>query len=108
MLVVRYLSFTNQESLAQLLTVFETVVILFLALGAAGRIAAIAGLLVLGSHQMIVPLSTTQILLGSAYTAILLTGTGNFSLWRPEERLIRQRAGARGARVGNLNAEQGV
>jgi CDP-diacylglycerol---glycerol-3-phosphate 3-phosphatidyltransferase len=71
----------------------EIMVLFFLVLGAAGRVAAIAGLLLLGIHQIHVDLNFTQYLLIFVYVAILYVGTGKYSLWKPEERLIFNQAG---------------
>jgi CDP-diacylglycerol--glycerol-3-phosphate 3-phosphatidyltransferase len=82
------------------LAVLAAVVTLSLALGLAGRISAILGLLLLGLNQLYAPLVPTQIALLAAYTALLFAGTGAFSLWKPEDRLI-YRAGERaGKRIG--------
>lgn len=69
-------------------------VTLSLALGAAGRLSAILGLMLLGLNQLYAPLAPTQIALLAAYTGLLFVGTGAFSLWKPEDRLI-YRAGER-------------
>jgi len=50
-------------------------------------------LLVLGFNQIFASLTTSQILLVIACTIILFTGTGAFSLWTPENRIIYRRAG---------------
>jgi hypothetical protein len=70
-------------------------VLSLVALGVSGRIAAIGGLLLLGAQQALGGLSSLQILLIIGYTGVLFAGTGPFSLWAPEEWLIRHRAGER-------------
>jgi FtsH-binding integral membrane protein len=78
-----------------LLAVLETIVGVMLVLGAAGRVAAIMALVLLGVNQMYASLTSEQILLAFAYTAILFIGSGALSLWTPENRLIYRRAGER-------------
>ena len=86
----------SSTSTAMLLMLMaQTTVMLLLALGVSGRIAAILGLCIVGIQQ-----TFTGLMLGSAallviLTAILYLGTGSLSLWQPEERLIHQRAGER-------------
>lgn len=64
-------------------------------LGAAGRVAAIAGMMLLGSGQLFASPATIHTLLLAAYLGVLFLGTGPFSLWAPEEILIHRRAGER-------------
>jgi hypothetical protein len=75
------------------LGLLEAAVVLMLLFGAAGRVTAIVGLLVLGINQIFASLTLGQFLLVTAYTAILFLGTGAYSLWTPEDRLIYRRAG---------------
>jgi CDP-diacylglycerol--glycerol-3-phosphate 3-phosphatidyltransferase len=70
------------------------VVTLFLALGMLGRLSAVLGLMLLGLNQLYASLAPTQLALLAVYTALLYLGTGHFSLWTPEDRLI-YRAGER-------------
>ena len=74
-------------------TAIEVPVMMLLLLGAAGRIAAIAGLVAVGFHQMAAPLSALPLVLAWLYGALLYLGTGAFSVWKPEDRLIYRRAG---------------
>ncbi len=71
----------------------QGVVIVLLTAGAGGRIAAIAGLCLLGIQQLYTGLTPLLILLAALYTAILYLGTGSFSLWKPEELFIHRRIG---------------
>ena len=73
--------------------VLELAVLALLALGAAGRAGAILGLLLLGFQQSLAPLTAAQLTLLVIYTALLYLGTGPFSLWTPEDRLIYRRLG---------------
>jgi CDP-diacylglycerol--glycerol-3-phosphate 3-phosphatidyltransferase len=75
------------------LLLLEGVVLGLILFGAAGRVAAIAGLLLLGAHQLYASLSPAQIALAGVYTALLYLGTGARSLWTPEDRLIYKRLG---------------
>jgi hypothetical protein len=79
----------------ELLDGLELVVALLLLFGAAGRLTAILGLILLGLQQMSAPLSAFQIALAGLFTALLYLGTGGLSLWKPEDRLITRRAGER-------------
>jgi CDP-diacylglycerol---glycerol-3-phosphate 3-phosphatidyltransferase len=72
---------------------FEILVLFFLVFGVAGRVAAIAGLLLLGIHQFYTGLNLAQYLLIFIYTAILYLGTGKYSLWKPEDQLIFNQVG---------------
>ena len=76
-----------------ILAMLEIAVVSLILLGAIGRVTAVVGLLLLGVNQVFAGLTTSQILLLIAYTAILFTGTGVFSLWTPENRIISRRAG---------------
>jgi CDP-diacylglycerol--glycerol-3-phosphate 3-phosphatidyltransferase len=69
------------------------VVMLLLAIGASGRLAAILGLCLLGFQQPAAALTLEMIVLLVVFTAILYLGTGSLSLWQPEERFIYKRAG---------------
>ncbi len=71
----------------------QAAVMIMLALGVSSRFTAILGLSLLGIQQMTVSLSPVQVMLVILYTAILYLGSGAFSLWKPEERLIYRRAG---------------
>jgi CDP-diacylglycerol---glycerol-3-phosphate 3-phosphatidyltransferase len=72
---------------------FEILVLFLLVFGAAGRIAAIAGLLLLGIHQIYTGLILAQYILIFVYVAILYLGTGKYSMWKPEDSLIFKQAG---------------
>jgi CDP-diacylglycerol--glycerol-3-phosphate 3-phosphatidyltransferase len=66
---------------------------LCLILGIAGRINAVVALVVLGLYQAAAPLDTAQLGLLVLYTNLLFLGTGKFSLWPVENRLIFRRIG---------------
>jgi uncharacterized membrane protein YphA (DoxX/SURF4 family) len=66
---------------------------LCLILGVAGRISAAAALVILGLYQSAMPMDTTQMGLLVLYTNLLFLGTGKFSLWPVENRLIYYRIG---------------
>ncbi len=78
-----------------ILTLAQVLVLLAISLGVGGRIAAVIGLCSVGFQQMFASLTPVQILLVILYISILYIGTGLFSLWKPEERLIMHRAGER-------------
>jgi CDP-diacylglycerol--glycerol-3-phosphate 3-phosphatidyltransferase len=71
----------------------EVVLFLMLTLGSAGRIAALITLLLMGVYQMSVHLSGPQTLLVITSALLFFLGTGPFSIWKPEEKLIDWRAG---------------
>jgi len=74
-------------------TVLETLCLLSIGLGAAGRLGAFVLLFPLGltlAIQSITP-TTTVLLVGTLLT--LICGTGAFSLAKPEERVLGRRAG---------------
>lgn len=73
----------------------EALIFLMLLTGSAGRVAALAALLLMGFIQMTSALSVTQLGLLASATVVFFMGTGPLSLWTPEERLVRFRAGAR-------------
>ena len=75
------------------LALLEAALLLLILLGAAGRVASIACLLVLGAQQLYASLSPVQIALAGILVALLYLGTGVPSLWTPEDRLITRRFG---------------
>ena len=64
-------------------------------LGIAGRVMAIAALVILGFYPTSASLDTIQLGLIVLYTNLLFLGTGNFSLCPIEDRLIFHRIGDR-------------
>jgi CDP-diacylglycerol--glycerol-3-phosphate 3-phosphatidyltransferase len=66
----------------------EALAVLLILLGASGRAAAVLGLSLAAINLAIAGPTLTQIVLMAAYTAILFAGTGPFSLWTPEDKLI--------------------
>jgi CDP-diacylglycerol--glycerol-3-phosphate 3-phosphatidyltransferase len=73
----------------------EVGVVLCLILGIAGRIMAIAALMILGYYQTAAPLEPYPLGIIVIYTNLLFLGTGKFSLWALENRLIFHRVGDR-------------
>ncbi len=73
----------------------QAAVLVFLLLGASGRISAIVGLVLLSFQHISTTLTPTQVALILVYTAILYLGTGPLSLWKPEDRWIYRRPGER-------------
>jgi CDP-diacylglycerol---glycerol-3-phosphate 3-phosphatidyltransferase len=71
----------------------ETLVMVFLVLGVAGRLTAIMGLLLLGVNQIFGSLQLLQFLLIIIYISAIYMGTGPYSLWKPEDHLIFRKAG---------------
>lgn len=66
---------------------------LLLALGAAGRTATLATMFSIGLHQHISALNTWDFLIIITAGALFFLGTGTYSLWQPEDKLIRKRLG---------------
>lgn len=66
---------------------------MLLAVGAAGRIAALAVLFSEGLLLRIASLTSADILLILCSAGLFLLGTGAYSLWKPEDRLIYRRLG---------------
>ena len=76
-----------------LLGVLHAVAISLIVFGLTARLSAILALCILGFYQMFASLTPVQIALAVAYTAILYLGSGEFSLWAPEDQLVYRRAG---------------
>ena len=93
LLIPRFSNLGQLEPNILALAIADLVVILFLFLGVMSRTVAIAGLLLLGFHQIFVSLSLVQIFMAAVYSGILFLGGGPFSLWAPEEYLVHHRAG---------------
>jgi hypothetical protein len=66
---------------------------LMIALGAAGRIAALIILFSVGMYVNNFGLNITEALIVVCAAALLYLGTGPFSLWNPEQRIITRRLG---------------
>lgn len=71
--------------------------ILAVTFGFAARIAAVIGLLILGIHQNQASLTLAQYLMVVDYVAIVLLGSGPYSVWKPEDVLIYRRIGEKQA-----------
>jgi CDP-diacylglycerol--glycerol-3-phosphate 3-phosphatidyltransferase len=84
---------TSPESGVLVLGLLEAAVLALLLLGAAGRIAAILALCLLGINQLYAGLTPVQYTLAALYTAITLPGYRPLSLWVPEDRWIHYRGG---------------
>ena len=68
--------------------ILELAVAILVLLGSAGRIFALAGLILIGLSQQFAGLTPAQFLLVAIYTALLFGGTGALSLWMPEDRVL--------------------
>ncbi len=82
---------------AQIALVFlgaaEILTTLLLLLGVTGRLSAITALCLMGINQNLAPFVWGQHVLVVTYIAVLFLGTGQYSLWPFEERLIAGRPG---------------
>jgi CDP-diacylglycerol--glycerol-3-phosphate 3-phosphatidyltransferase len=95
-LVLWGFAFLLPDLLAQnssLLLWLEAAALLCLVFGIAGRVMAVVALVILGFYQAVAPLDTFQMGLIVLYTNLLFLGTGIFSLWPIEDRLIHHRIG---------------
>lgn len=78
----------NSQIALLVLILLEVGVAVALAIGVAGRLAAIVGLLLLALHQIFFDLTPLHVLIAFTYTLIIYLGTGPLSLWQPEETLF--------------------
>ena len=67
--------------------------LVLIALGAAGRLAALLILFGLGLFQYYSDLGLLEIVMLVGATALLYLGTGPYSLWVPEKQIIAKRIG---------------
>jgi CDP-diacylglycerol---glycerol-3-phosphate 3-phosphatidyltransferase len=104
----RFQSYSNSDLAYSAVTLFSSEIawlmlftleilgMVLVVMGAAGRVVSIAGLLLLGIHQFYASLHPLQYLLIVVYISIIYLGSGPYSLWKPEDRLIYQQAGTPG------------
>lgn len=84
---------SNEVNLLLVLSFGQAVVALLTLAGAAGRIAAIAGLILLGIGQLYDGLGPVEVSLLGVYATLLFSGSGPYSSWKPEDLLIYHRTG---------------
>lgn len=77
----------------QWLAILEIIVTILLALGVWPRTVAIGAVILVGVNQVLTPLTIDQLTLIVAYISLIFLGTGAYSLWPFEERLIYHRIG---------------
>jgi CDP-diacylglycerol--glycerol-3-phosphate 3-phosphatidyltransferase len=94
------LRYLQHPGLPEWLLVVQWFVALFVISGSAGRIFATAGLILIGIQQGFTPMQAEHYLLAAIYTALLFIGTGNYSLWKPEDHAVYRRPGERPAITG--------
>ncbi|MCB9135404.1 MAG: CDP-alcohol phosphatidyltransferase family protein [Anaerolineales bacterium] len=75
------------------LAYMELIFTLLIALGIWPRVAAIGAVILVGVNQLFAPLAIDQSTLIIAYISLIFLGSGIFSLWPFEERLIYHRIG---------------
>lgn len=100
-LIDQWASFANKMSALTaypdiwlgLMLLLTGVGLVFLALGAAGRLAALFIMVGLGMFQSLASLGPLEALLLIGATILMFLGTGPYSLWTPEEALITRRIG---------------
>lgn len=73
--------------------IFGLMGVILMAVGAAGRVAALAVLFSLGILQSFAPLGNVEILLIIGASAVFFLGSGIYSIWTPEKLLISKRIG---------------
>ncbi len=71
----------------------SSIALVSLLLGASGRIAALCILIAVGLFQEIQGFFSTEAILITAGSALLIIGSGPYSLWSPERKLIEKRLG---------------
>lgn len=76
-----------------LLLLVQVIGLALITLGAAGRMAALAILFSIGIQQRFSPLAFMEVSLIVVTTALFFLGTGPYSLWKPEDKIIRKRLG---------------
>ncbi|NUM49084.1 MAG: CDP-alcohol phosphatidyltransferase family protein [Anaerolineales bacterium] len=89
--LTRHLQIPHLQWLASL----ELAATILLALGIWPRTVAIGAVILVGVNQVLAPLTIDQLMLIVAYISIIFLGTGAYSLWPFEERLIYHRPGDR-------------
>ena len=93
MLAIPYISRHLADPALQTLGWAEAIMTLLLALGILPRAAGIAAVILVGVNQNLAPLSLDQYFLAVAYIWTIFAGTGAYSLWPMEDRLIFNRIG---------------
>ncbi len=92
LLIVDFFSYKTGPAPSAIQFILEALAVILLCAGAAGRVAAVLGLCLLGFFQNGSGLSLPLQALVFIYTALLYLGTGALSIWKPEERLFVRRA----------------
>ena len=87
----------EQPTLPDWLLIVEWLLALLVISGSAGRIFATAGLILIGIQQGFTPMHVEQYILAATYTALLFLGTGNYSVWKPEDHAVYRKPGERPA-----------
>ena len=83
----------NPANAVLLFSLLEGLLLVMLAMGAAGRTMSVAGLILAGVKLQFETFNLDYWILIVAYMGLLFLGTGKFSLWQPEEPLVQRRAG---------------
>jgi CDP-diacylglycerol--glycerol-3-phosphate 3-phosphatidyltransferase len=76
-----------------LMLLLQMIGLALIALGAAGRTATLAILFSVGIQQRLAVLTSLDVALMIVATGLFFLGTGPFSLWKPEDKIIRRRLG---------------
>lgn len=66
---------------------------ILLVLGAAGRVASLATLFALGIQARFLSITPADLFVLTGVVVIFYLGTGSYSIWKPEQRLITRRLG---------------
>lgn len=94
------MQYPQQPGLPEWLLAVQWFAALLVISGSAGRIFAAAGLILIGIQQVFIPMQAEHYLLAVIYTTLLFIGTGNYSLWKPEDQAVFRRPGERPAITG--------
>ena len=90
------LGFTSPEATVAAFLLIEAAAIPMVALGAATRLGALLLLVPVGLTIVTAGMTTIRGAALISLISLLILGSGEFALWRPEEKLFSRRAGERG------------
>ena len=90
------MGFVSPEATVAAFLLIEAAAIPMIALGAAARLGALLLLAPLGLTIVAAGMTTLRGAALVSLISLLILGSGDFALWKPEEKLLSRRAGARG------------
>lgn len=83
----------EQDWLLTLSLFFSVIVAAMISLGLAGRVGAVIGMVSLGVYSLSNIPTIEQTLMIAAYIFIFYSGTGSYSLWKPEDTFLNHHMG---------------